>query len=108
MIEQTKTHVHVQIPMHRSGTVDEIAKAVLFLASYDASYLTGSELCVDGGWPRSDRASRRACLFSRLRGSSCKPYASRSVWRALRAGSSNPLVQRPLRQARTHYLVAGI
>ena len=50
MIEQTKAQVHAQIPMHRSGTVDEIAKAVLFLASDDASYLTGSELCVDGGW----------------------------------------------------------
>jgi len=44
MIEQTKTQVHAQIPMHRSGTVDEIAKAVLFLASEDSAYLTGTEL----------------------------------------------------------------
>ncbi|MBB2750952.1 UNVERIFIED_ORG: NAD(P)-dependent dehydrogenase (short-subunit alcohol dehydrogenase family) [Rhizobium aethiopicum] len=50
MIEQTKVQVHDQIPMHRSGTVDEIAKSVLFLASDDSAYITGSELCVDGGW----------------------------------------------------------
>ncbi len=50
MIEQTKVQVHGQIPMHRSGTVDEIAKSVLFLASDDSAYITGSELCVDGGW----------------------------------------------------------
>jgi NAD(P)-dependent dehydrogenase (short-subunit alcohol dehydrogenase family) len=50
MIEQTKTQVHAQIPMHRSGTVEEIAGAVLFLASSDSTYVTGIELCVDGGW----------------------------------------------------------
>jgi NAD(P)-dependent dehydrogenase (short-subunit alcohol dehydrogenase family) len=37
------------IPLGRSGTADEIAKAVLFLASEDASYITGIELFVDGG-----------------------------------------------------------
>jgi|ERR1700752_440046 len=38
------------IPLGRFGTPDEIAKAVVFLASDDASYITGVELFVDGGF----------------------------------------------------------
>ena len=39
-----------EIPMRRLATVDDIAKAVCFLASDDASYVTGQTLVVDGGW----------------------------------------------------------
>jgi NAD(P)-dependent dehydrogenase (short-subunit alcohol dehydrogenase family) len=37
------------IPMHRMGESEEVAKAVLFLASDDAAFIAGANLFVDGG-----------------------------------------------------------
>ncbi|MBK1661030.1 glucose 1-dehydrogenase [Paracraurococcus ruber] len=38
------------VPLARSGEVDEVAYAILFLASDESSYITGAELHVDGGY----------------------------------------------------------
>jgi NAD(P)-dependent dehydrogenase (short-subunit alcohol dehydrogenase family) len=48
--EQRKKVISNAVPLGRFGTPDEIAKAVVFLASDDASYITGTELFVDGGF----------------------------------------------------------
>ena len=37
------------VPMRRGGTADEVARAILWLASEEASYITGSLLNVSGG-----------------------------------------------------------
>ena len=45
LIEQFRLNV----PMKRFGTADEVARAVLFFASEESSFITGAELAVDGG-----------------------------------------------------------
>ncbi len=47
--EEKKQRRLVHVPMGRFGLAEEMAKSALFLASDDASYITGSEFLVDGG-----------------------------------------------------------
>jgi NAD(P)-dependent dehydrogenase (short-subunit alcohol dehydrogenase family) len=48
--EQRRKMISSIVPLGRFGTPNEIAKAVVFLASDDSSYITGTELFVDGGF----------------------------------------------------------
>jgi NAD(P)-dependent dehydrogenase (short-subunit alcohol dehydrogenase family) len=44
--------LEARIPQHRLGSIDEIARVVLFLACDDSSFMTGEEVVVDGGMTR--------------------------------------------------------
>ncbi|PYO57773.1 MAG: hypothetical protein DMD83_07425 [Candidatus Rokuibacteriota bacterium] len=50
--QQRLKTLSTSVPLGRLGTRDEIAKAAVFLASDDSSYITGEELFVDGGMAR--------------------------------------------------------
>jgi NAD(P)-dependent dehydrogenase (short-subunit alcohol dehydrogenase family) len=41
--------LQARVPMGRLGTAEEVAYGVLYLASDEASFVTGSELVIDGG-----------------------------------------------------------
>ena len=47
--DDEKVEISKNIPMKRFGTVDDVAKCILFLASDEANYITGQTISVDGG-----------------------------------------------------------
>ena len=47
--ESFRTEYSEKIPLQRMGTPEDVAKAVVFLASENADYITGQVLNVDGG-----------------------------------------------------------
>lgn len=50
MTAETKQGLAALVPIKRQGTADEMAKAALFLASSDSSYVVGADLFADGGF----------------------------------------------------------
>ena len=65
---QSEKHVHdallESIPMNRGADPKEIGRAVLFLASDDASFITGQAMVVDGGWTASSGCPNFPKLFA--------------------------------------------
>ena len=49
LLGKMKEQILPQIPLGRFGTVEDVASAIAFLASDDASYITGQVLVIDGG-----------------------------------------------------------
>lgn len=49
-LDERERKILQQVPMGRSGRREEVANGVLFLASDEASYITGTELVIDGGY----------------------------------------------------------
>jgi len=58
LTEEQKKAIFDSIPLGRIGTADEIAQAVLFLASSQSSYITGQTIVVDGGMAARPRRFR--------------------------------------------------
>jgi len=47
--DKVKERLLAQIPLHRFGTAEEVARAVVYIVSSDGDYITGAELSINGG-----------------------------------------------------------
>src|SRR5580700_8883854 len=109
------------VPLKRAGTVDEVAQAILFVASDKASFLTGQALVVDGGQAvafgageaaAADHVKRAACRGALQGGSrstsfgdhGCQRRSETSIWPC--CGVASQRVRSPSRQKRRSSLAA--
>jgi NAD(P)-dependent dehydrogenase (short-subunit alcohol dehydrogenase family) len=60
---EQKQWMEARVPMGRLGTIDEVAQAVVFLVSDSASYISGANVSVSGGWDWEDRPTAYDGLF---------------------------------------------
>ena len=60
------------VPMNRGADPKEIGRAVLFLASDDASYITGQALVIDGGWSAQSGTPNFGKLFAQVEAAKAK------------------------------------
>jgi 3alpha(or 20beta)-hydroxysteroid dehydrogenase len=49
-VETVNARSFRRVPLQRIGEPEEIARATLFVCSDEASYISGAEIAVDGGW----------------------------------------------------------
>src|SRR4029450_3299306 len=62
--DEVKNSIQSKIPLGKTGTPEDIANAVAFLASAEANYITGQVLCVDGGIVMRSQICREAVASS--------------------------------------------
>jgi meso-butanediol dehydrogenase/(S,S)-butanediol dehydrogenase/diacetyl reductase len=55
-----------RIPLQRAGTAEEIAQLVVFLLSDAASYITGTEIVIDGGLGSSNNQPNLPGIFAAM------------------------------------------
>lgn len=61
-VEQINSDWLHRIPTHRAGTAEEVAELIVFLLSSAASYITGTEIVIDGGLGSSNNWSSQSLL----------------------------------------------
>jgi 3-oxoacyl-[acyl-carrier protein] reductase len=57
---------HEMTPLHRMGTVEDVANVIFFLASKEGSYIQAQTIALDGGWTKTKYMSPEALNCERV------------------------------------------